>query len=1512
MNKSPCGITVLQPCATLLQVITVLLFTVVWVASASSVAATRGTDLQFTRLLSEQGISVGALEAVYQDSYGYMWFGGDADSGLVQYDGYSFTIHRHEPENPRSLSSSIVWDVYEDRFNVLWVATDSGINRFDRATGEFTRFKPNSKDAATEAFTRAIVEDDQGRLWVASFGGILCFDRDSGTFQAFDTDPDDPQSISSNQIRSLLPDGNGGLWVGTNTTGLNHFDIKTRHVKRYPYGEHAKNGTRGSTILSLHQSSDGILWIGTDAGLSRMNPVTGEITNFSEDSQDPDALSQNIVGAIAEDQKGNLWLGTEYGLNYLDLKTGKFTVYLHNPNRPRSLANNVVRSLFLDDRDNLWIGNFPAGVNFLDSANVAFSTYRHDPGDSNSLSQSSVLAVHEDADGGLWIGTDGGGISRFDRKEKRFTHYPYQPGIAGALTAGAILSVERAHEGKLWLGTWGGGVNLFDPRTGKSKGYWRTEGAPAENVWALTMDGRGDVWAGSIGGGVQRYHREDDRFVWYEPNVNDPDSLPSYVVWSVFEDHAGQIWLGTGEGLARYRPATDDFETFAHDPALPSSLSADVVTHIAEDSAHRLWIATRGGGLNLYDRETQTFSQIDHDDGLPSDVIVSVVPDDYGNIWLGTTNGLSRYTPATGRIMNYNQANGLQGNQFNIGSAVKLRSGELVFGGIYGFTLFDPRDFGHTGEAPPVEIVDFEIFNRPVTVGAEGSPLVKTISQTHSLTLTHKQSVFSFTFAALSYSNPDKNQYAYMLEGFEDQWNYIGNRRNATYTNLNPGSYVFKVRAANAQGIWNNEGQSIALHILPPPWRTWWAYSLYAFIIIGILASFVWAQQKKVSRERDISRRLQQLDKLKDEFLANTSHELRTPLNGIIGLAESLVDGVGGAQSDISKNNLQMIVASGKRLDRLVNDILDFSQLKEQSLTLHRKPVDMHALVQVVLALSEPLAAKQNLQLSNAVNHDVPAVYADEDRVQQILHNLIGNAIKFTHGGTVAISAQVRASDMLEIAVQDTGIGIAPDALPNIFDAFQQAQGDVDRSYGGTGLGLAVTKQLVELHGGTIEVESTPQRGSRFTFSLPLVINDNVVVTPSDDLATGRGLEKTHENSGKQFVDASAPAMGYVCASPGVAQHHILVVDDEPVNRQVLVNHLHLQNYLVTQASNGREALDLVAEQHFDLILLDIMMPQLSGYEVCKQLRQQFSSHELPIIFLTAKSQDNDLVTGFSLGANDFLTKPINRDELLARVNTHLQLLEINRDLEKKIGERTDALQQKHQQLEQAYQQLEKISLSDPLTGLNNRRYLQKLIPMDIAKVQREYRRKQDVVPAPETGQDLVFFLLDIDHFKPVNDEHGHSAGDQLLIQISNLLTQLSRDSDCLVRWGGEEFLIVSRFCDRDEAPQMAERIRQAILSTVFRLSDGQELRKTCSIGFACYPFVAGSPSALSWEQVIDTADRALYAAKRSGRNRCVGLAATETTPVHNLYRYISEDIQGLANRGEVAVIGEREDLEWD
>ncbi|MCP3683642.1 MAG: response regulator, partial [bacterium] len=562
---------------------------------------------------------------------------------------------------------------------------------------------------------------------------------------------------------------------------------------------------------------------------------------------------------------------------------------------------------------------------------------------------------------------------------------------------------------------------------------------------------------------------------------------------------------------------------------------------------------------------------------------------------------------------------------------------------------------------------------------------------------------FAFEFSVLNYRQSDKNQFAYKLEGFDKDWVETDYRhRRVTYTDLSHGEYIFKVKGSNDDGYWNKDGASIKLTILPPPWLTWWAYSLYTLAALALILWFIQSQRKKVKqkqkeldREKQVSSRLRQLDRLKNEFLANTSHELRTPLNGIIGIAESLVDGMEKWSSEKIRSNLGMIASSGKRLSSLVNDILDFSKMQHRTLELAKAPVDLYAITNVVLTTSKMLLGDKDLKLVNDIDINISSVNADENRLQQIMYNIIGNAIKFTETGSVTVSA-IAKEDNMEVRVADTGIGIPKEKIARVFESFEQAEGSTARVYGGTGLGLAVTKQLLELHGGEIRVESTEGTGSTFSFTLPISSEK------ASKLKLGeQEVSRIHNLEPIISTDSVEDIPKIEDVEPAEGDFNILIVDDDPVNLQVLENHLSLQNYKITQALNGPEAIKLIeGGQTFDLVLLDIMMPKMSGYEVTEMLRDSHAAHELPIIFLSAKNQVADLITGFTAGGNDFLTKPISKPELLSRVKTHLQLLDINRNLEQKVRDRTaEVLRQKEEIEEQAKQlaeanlELEKLSI---------------------------------------------------------------------------------------------------------------------------------------------------------------------------------------------------------------------------
>lgn len=1480
----------------------------IFLGLSTIVAASDAKHLSFQHILPDQVSTIGYINAIGQGPSGAMWFGGA--NGLVKYNGYGVEVYHHDKDDPGSLSDNFVNDIFLSRSGRLWIATRRGINRYDAAQDRFIRYEIAGEGGQGNFDVNTILEDRNGNFWIGTTAGLFRFDPATGEITRRELRISSTEEIGV--VWKVVEDNNGLIWLAHQEQGVTRFDRKTGEIKNYRHQPGQENGLTFNDVRELYVDSQNQIWSGTyGGGLNRFDPINDRFVAEKHASTEKSA----IVWAVLEDNQGNLWIGDGSAVYVREPGKTRFARFANNSNDPDSLGNYVVNELFQDSTGDVWIGFFPSGVDRVDRLASAFRNHDHNPLESNSVTDGGVLSALEDQRGNLWIGA-GYGLNHFDREAGTFTHYTHEPDSASGLSGNTILSMARNGR-ELWLGIWSGGLNRLDLKTGRISRYMpegqNTGSLLGREPWSVIADRHGNIWAATEKG-INRYNRATDNFTHFLPLDKQTGLEINLYSRVIFQDSAGAIWVGAMSGLYRLDPQSGEFLHYQNDPENPDSLSASFVLSIFEDSRGHLWIGTDGGGLNLFDPARGSFKAYTMETGLSDNVVAGIIEDRSGNLWLGTQRGLSRFDPRTETFRNFDKRHGLSDNLFNRNTPLLLRDGNLFFGNSKGFTLFDPEELTLNQHAPNVVFTELKVLNKVVEPGLPDSPLTKAISHAESFTLSHEQSVFSISFAALNFRLPEENQYAYRLRGFDRDWNYVGNERSATYTNLDAGTYTFEVQGSNNDGVWSEEPARLKINILPPFWKTWWAFTLYGMGTLALILWFVRIQRLKVSyekqkveHERAHVRRLIQVDRLKDEFLANTSHELRTPLNGIIGLAESLTDGAAGELPVKARENLAMIITSGKRLANLVNDILDFSKLRNKGITLHKRPVDVRVLVDVVLTLSRPLIRAKQLQLLNNVPQSLPPVSADEDRLLQILHNLVGNAIKFTEQGTVTVTAKT-IDDGVEVSVEDTGRGISKESWESIFMPFEQLENSAVRTQGGAGLGLSITRQLVELHGGKISVDSKPNEGTRFSITLPATTD-----------AAQESLHTEHVEALKPlnldiFDESITPPTSELKPARHEGQRrHVLVVDDDAINRQVLTDMLSLRNYRVTECASGFEAIEYI-ELHsdVDLVLLDLMMPQLSGYQTCQRLRSIHQTHELPIILLTARTQTSDLVSGFDVGANDFLTKPVAKDELIARVAMHIQLVDAIRNLDKKVAERTAELRRKNEFLSQAQnaleevnQKLEEASLSDPLTGLHNRRFLSKSLPADISIVERRYQawkaggKNKGTLPRES---DLLFLLLDIDYFKSVNDEHGHNAGDKVLEQISRLLETILRESDYLVRWGGEEFLIVIRYCSRTEATDLAERIRRGIEAVEFKIDSGQTLRRTCSMGLATYPFYPNTSSALSWEQVVDVADRALYMAKQSGRNTWVYLSSAPDYTGPTLNPSTEENIRRLKKAGGILV----------
>lgn len=1236
----------------------------------------RVPTISFERFSLEQGLSQGTVLGIEQDKRGFIWLA--TYDGLNRFDGHNFKQYRHDSDDPASISGNSVSVLFVDSEGIIWIGTDeAGLNRYDPNTDTFTHFVHDPKDpgSISENFISAIAQDGQGRIWVATRKtGLNLFNPKTQRFTRFLHQASDPNSLSGNEINKMISDRQGRIWITTQNSGLNRYDPGQGGFVTYQHDPNDSNSLSSNELYGLYADSADNLWVGSDTGLNRLNLENGEYKRYLHKKDDPTSINDNLVWTITEDVDNNIWVGTDNGLSRLDSKTDRFLRLYSNNHDSSSLSHNIILTSFRDSNDVLWFGT-AGGVNKLDLTTWQFGHYKSTP---QSLSHNMVMSIYQDPEQNLWIGTDGGGLNRLDGKTGEYTTIKHNALDPTSIGNDRIWSIEPAKDGQLWLGVFGKGVERFDPVSGTVTKRFSTDKndektVSGDFVYKVYVDRQEQLWIGSGEGGVSRYNKDTNDFTRFSYDPNNPNSLSSNQVFGIHQDRTGRYWIATDSGLDSFFGKTNHFVHYRKDKHNSRSISRNFVISILESLDGTLWFGTVGGGLNKYNADSDDFTVYSIKQGLPNEVVYGILEDDQGYLWLSTNKGIARFDPKLETFRNFDKFDGLQSNEFNGNAYHKGVTGELFFGGVNGFNRFFPDKIKSNVEPPPVILTDFFLFNQTVPVGSAGDTgfsLKGPIEVLKHLTLSHKESLVTFEFAALAFIDPSKIQYQYKLEGFDDKWlNSESKFRRASYTNLPPGDYTMKVRAAKNQGQWSQQQAQLKLTVLPPLWRSDLAYVIYTLLFVSSIFGFIHVRIKsnKMRNEIKLVSQLKQLDKLKDTFLANTSHELRTPLNGIIGLAESLLDGNAGKLPPKANQDLAMVVTSGKRLANLVNDILDLSKLKDHSIVLHRQPIDLRPLVDTVLSLSKPMAKGKGLALNNNIDKDLATVYADEDRLLQILHNLVGNAVKFTEKGAVTVEAD-RQYDEVQISIKDTGIGIPKDKIDSIFESFEQVDGDDRRMHGGTGLGLAISKQLVELHDSRINVDSTPGVGSKFSFTLSVSGEEAV---NHAHMAETLMLEQIAEQENivvESAIDGS--------------RFRILIADDEPINLKVLQNHLSQHDYQIVQAQDGAAALELLETQGpFDMVLLDVMMPNMSGIEVCIKIREKWSMSELPVLFLTAKNQMQDVVEGFAAGANDHIAKPVSKQELLSRVATHLQLLDINRDLDKLVDERTEQVSKTQQKL---------------------------------------------------------------------------------------------------------------------------------------------------------------------------------------------------------------------------------------
>jgi signal transduction histidine kinase/ligand-binding sensor domain-containing protein/AraC-like DNA-binding protein len=1217
-------------------------YIVLWLSLVHFLAAAQGTDLNFQHLSVQEGLSRSWVKCIYQDRAGFLWVG--TSDGLNRYDGYDFKIYKYNPGDVNSINSNNVNVIFEDSKGNLWVGTQQGLNIYKRdfdhfesldlihnyidcifefGNGELLVGSPGGLflvdpvkrkvlQIFNDIYAEDILVDDQKNLWLATYNGLRLLDTSDYTFRNFVHDPADRYSISSNILRSLYQDSGGRIWVGTNNTGL--------CLLEYPYGK----------------------------------PEKAVFKNFRHDPGRPESISMGAVLAISEDSRKNLWIGAENGgLNLVDLKNFdqdkcSFRHYTSNPTDNSSLSSNSIHSIYLDNQNTVWVGTYGGGLNYQNDLLQKFRHYKHIPNESSSLNNNHINAIREEGDF-IWLGTEGG-LNLMDKRTGQFRHFVYDANDKTSIGSNAVWALCRDKTGTFWVGTWAGGLNRLDTRSGK---FLRFLNEPAgeqsiggNSIYGIINDMQGDLWIALMGGGLNKYDHTSNTFTKYLVDY-DNNSISNNWVFTILENSYGELWISTTTAVDMLDRKTGIFTTYTHDPSDTTSISYNGAIVIFEDSNRNLWFGTNAG-LNMFQRGYNTFLHYDEGDGLPNSAVKAICEDDHGNLWLSTNNGISKFTNGINHtrrpvFKNYDVSDGLQGNEFNSRSFCKGADGTIYFGGTNGFNSFHPDSIKDNMHKPVIVLTDFLIFNKPADIGTNGSPLKKHISQTRELRLPHKFSVFSIGFAALNYLASDKNQYAFRLDGFDSDWNYVGARRVATYTNLNPGSYTFRVKASNNDGLWNEEGVLLNIVVLPPWWQTLGAKFFYAFAILVSLYYFRKLTvnsinlKNRLRMEQIEKQRAEELNQMKLQFFTNISHELRTPLTLIVGPLGRLRKAVSGSKE------LELIQRNINLLRHLVDQILDFRAMENKGMSLNLQSEDIIAIIRDTVQGFNDFAEQKNIFLTCTCVIRKLETPVDQDKIEKILANLLINALKYTPvNGKVDVhifQRYVSENDrgMLKIEISDSGPGIAPENLDKIFERFYTSGNRAGSSFG-NGIGLHLTKKLIELHGGEIVVRSTPGEGSVFTLSLPVEIQDQGLYR--EEMIYNRKAIKTEELPGNDKNIRNSDA-----------EHDktVLIIDDNAEICDYLQS--FLENYFaVVTEREPLKSIEFITEHLPDLIISDVMMPELDGLELCKMIKTDIRFSHIPVILLTAKATTQDQIAGLETGADDYIFKPFDEDLLVTRV----------------------------------------------------------------------------------------------------------------------------------------------------------------------------------------------------------------------------------------------------------------------
>lgn len=1226
--------------------------------------------VRFDHLTVDDGLSQNSVRGLLQDSKGFMWFG--TEEGLNRYDGYSFHVLQNRVGDTTSLSANDVRSIIEDRYGNIWVGTTDGLNILDRNTNAFFRVNlPLADDHSPRRnFIFSLFEDRDGDIWIGTRDGIYLFHHQENRFEFFNR----LSSSTLVEVNSFFQDSAGKIWVGTD--GLFQLDKGTGEIVNYtaeinellqPMGELVR-----PTVSCMLEDRNGSFWVGTYSGLLKGTPVKTEGENalsYEFEPVFPDLQGfeskLNMIRCMVEGDDGLIWIGTFNGLLILDPQKVTFRGFQHQDDLPSSLSANFIHSIGKDSRGDIWLGTIQGGINVYHRNNFGFEHHLSDWARAK-MNGKIVQGFSEDADGNLWVATRDRGVNFIDRKSGEIISFTHDPRNKNSLSINEVRCIMVDRSGRVWMGTYFGGLNRYDPKSGRFKRYLPD---PEDNtsisgdmVNALLEDHDGKIWVAIHGGGLDLYDPERNGFIHYAHANNDINTLSSNIPTSLYKDSEQNLWIGTRHsGLNRMNLKTREITRFQYVEGKPGSISSNAITAITQDSRGVLWIGTEDAGLNRFNSATGRFESFRKTDGLSSDAIHGILEDNNGLLWLSTNKGLCHFDPAQLAFAKYDRTDGLNTNQFIRNAYFKTKKGELLFGSINGFTMFLPEHIDINHFEPPVYITGFRLFNKEVPIGRKDSPLNRHISETAGITLKNNQSVFSFDYVALNYVRSAKNQYAYRMEGLEENWNLVGDKRSVDYTTLPPGDYVFRVKASNNSGVWNETGAAINLTILPPWYKAWWAYGIYSVVFVFLLLTYrsYTLQRVKEKHKLKLARiekeKVEEINQMRLRFFTDISHELRTPLTLILGPLDKLSEMTRGHSK--ADRYLSAIRTNAEYLLRLINELLEFRKVEAEKMELDLQRADIAILGNIVRDAFLELAREKEVDFYLINDLEESTGLFDVDKIQKILYNLLSNAFKFTakdRRGKVSMrlsSFQRQSEKFIRIEVADNGMGIHLEEQKYIFNPFYQGKHTNTQTGNGTGIGLALTRRLIELHGGSIQLESQLNSGATFIVDLPLRRDEALEIeAPWMSCETSRPPWEEADQTNSSTTSRHAGLDNGQEEKKAL----VLVVEDNTQMRRYLMDCLE-QDYRVIGASDGQQGWEKALASLPDLIVTDIMMPRSDGIELCRKLKSDIRTSHTPVIFLTARASIEHRIEGLETGADAYLSKPFSCKHLNAVVSSILK-----------------------------------------------------------------------------------------------------------------------------------------------------------------------------------------------------------------------------------------------------------------